>query len=130
MLDGWNEFPYCDAPMATLRELRERRGLSQYALAQRAEVDQKTVHFLETGHTRSPRGDTLLALARVLGVTPVAVMRALADTQEAIDDSPAPPRPARGLLHPRTRRGARHHGPADSAPAPRARATAARDHRV
>jgi transcriptional regulator with XRE-family HTH domain len=56
-------------PIGTvLKRLRERRGLSQLALAQRADVAQGYISALEAGQKRNPGVVTLRKLARVLGV--------------------------------------------------------------
>jgi transcriptional regulator with XRE-family HTH domain len=54
---------------ANTRRLREAAGLSQEALAFRADVHRTQVSMIEGGH-RSPRLDTLIKLAGALGVTP------------------------------------------------------------
>jgi transcriptional regulator with XRE-family HTH domain len=54
-----------------LRELRERRGLTQAELAQKSGLTQATVSRLEEGgqaRGRVPKLPTLLALAAALGV--------------------------------------------------------------
>lgn len=50
-----------------LRRWRERRGLSQLALATRAEVSSKHISFVETGRTQ-PSRDMVLHLAELLDV--------------------------------------------------------------
>lgn len=56
-----------------LRDLREEKGLTQRALAERAGVNVATVVRAEQGQT-APFGRTLHALARALEV-PVAALR-------------------------------------------------------
>lgn len=51
-----------------LRELRERAGLSQEALAEKAGTSQVTVWRLESGTSRRIDFDLLDRLARALGV--------------------------------------------------------------
>ena len=51
-----------------LRELREERGFSQYAIAQESGVGRSTIAALETGE-RGAHPSTMRALARALGVT-------------------------------------------------------------
>ncbi|WP_434627584.1 helix-turn-helix domain-containing protein [Chromobacterium sp. CV08] len=51
-----------------LRNAREKRGMSQEALATRAGVSQSTISALELDPTRKPRD--LLKLAKVLMVSP------------------------------------------------------------
>lgn len=54
-----------------LKQFRERAGLTQWALAVRADVTVNTVSELERGVNDNPELKTLLALAKALGV-PVA----------------------------------------------------------
>jgi transcriptional regulator with XRE-family HTH domain len=61
-----------------LRELRERKGLSQARLAKTVGVRQATISGLETGKSRRIELDLLERLAKALGVKPAAL---LADTQ-------------------------------------------------
>ena len=51
-----------------LQELRERAGLTQLALAEKAGVSQRGISHLEQG-LRSPNWDTVLALCAALGVS-------------------------------------------------------------
>lgn len=53
----------------TVKELRERTGLSQRQLAKAAGMDAGTVRRIESGQTRDSRYGTISALADVLGVT-------------------------------------------------------------
>jgi transcriptional regulator with XRE-family HTH domain len=53
----------------TLSQARKRIGLTQDQLADRSGVDQTTISSLELGK-KSPRFDTVLKLARVLGLPP------------------------------------------------------------
>lgn len=57
-----------------LREARRNAGLSQQALADRAGIDRATISLIENDR-ESPRTDTVLRLADVLGVTPAALWR-------------------------------------------------------
>jgi transcriptional regulator with XRE-family HTH domain len=52
----------------TLRELRQRAGLSQAALAERSGLRQTSLSTMEAG-THLPRSKSLAALAAALGVT-------------------------------------------------------------
>ena len=52
-----------------LRRIRQRRSLSQRALARAVGVSQTTVHLAETGE-RVPHERTIGALAEALGVEP------------------------------------------------------------
>jgi transcriptional regulator with XRE-family HTH domain len=64
-----------------IRQLRERRGLSQACLAERAQIDPATLQQLEDG-VIDPPWATVEALARGLGVT----MGSLADAVAARPD--------------------------------------------
>jgi len=55
--------------MATLRQLREQRHLTQEQLAVAAEVSSSTVYHIEAGKVR-PRPSIVRRLARALGVLP------------------------------------------------------------
>ena len=52
-----------------LRELRQRAGLSQEALADAADVDRTYISLLERG-LRQPTLETLFSLSRALNVSP------------------------------------------------------------
>ncbi|PCE30056.1 helix-turn-helix domain-containing protein [Burkholderia ubonensis] len=67
---------------ATLRKLRNDRGLSQYALAKATDLDRTYISLLERG-LRSPTLDTLLALARSLDVPLVDLIAPVELTLEA-----------------------------------------------
>lgn len=54
----------------TVREARRRVGLTQDQLAAQSGVDQTSISSLETGRHASPKFDTVMKLARVLGVRP------------------------------------------------------------
>jgi predicted ATPase/transcriptional regulator with XRE-family HTH domain len=81
-----------------LRRLREAAGLTQEALAERAELSYRTVSDLERGINRSPRADGARRLADALGLTGperahfLAVVRAAAIGPAAI----APETPTTG----------------------------------
>jgi DNA-binding XRE family transcriptional regulator len=51
-----------------VRHLREAAGLSVYELAKRTGINRSTLLRLESGEHRTPHGETLNVLARVLGV--------------------------------------------------------------
>ena len=53
----------------TVRELRERTGLSQAELAAAAGCEQTTISQLELGKVRDPRYSTIAAVARALRVS-------------------------------------------------------------
>jgi transcriptional regulator with XRE-family HTH domain len=72
-----------------LQRLRERAGLSQSGLAERAGLNRRTIQNWEQGR-RIPRADALLSLARGLGVP----VEALLSDEAAAQPEPAPePRP-------------------------------------
>ena len=54
-----------------IRELRERKNLTQEELAKRAKVTRSHLSLLEAGHRKNPSLDVLKRLAKALGV-PVA----------------------------------------------------------
>lgn len=54
----------------TLRQLRKGTGLSQQGLAERADVDKKTVARIEGGKGGEARQETVRRLAKALGVEP------------------------------------------------------------
>ncbi len=56
--------------MASLRELRERRFLSQEDLAAKAGVSRSTVSEIESDRPRPRRWRTIKRLAKALGVDP------------------------------------------------------------
>jgi transcriptional regulator with XRE-family HTH domain len=51
-----------------IRHLREERGLTQRELARRAGLTPSGVGFIEHGQTRNPSAETVVAIARALGV--------------------------------------------------------------
>ncbi|WP_050451643.1 helix-turn-helix domain-containing protein [Candidatus Burkholderia verschuerenii] len=61
---------------ATLRKLRNERGMSQYTLARVTDLDRTYISLLERG-LRSPSLDTMLALARGLNVSLVEISAAV-----------------------------------------------------
>lgn len=75
-----------------LRQWRQRAGLSQEALAQRAAVGIRTVRGLETGERTDPRMGTVRALADALELTGAERAELFA---AAGRDDPAPAEPAR-----------------------------------
>lgn len=56
--------------LLTLREARERAGLTQDELAARAEMDQSTISRLETDPNPNPTSKTIQRLAAALGIAP------------------------------------------------------------
>jgi transcriptional regulator with XRE-family HTH domain len=57
-----------------LKELRERKGLSQAQLAKTVGVRQATISDLETGKSRRIELDLLEKLAKALGVKPAGLL--------------------------------------------------------
>jgi transcriptional regulator with XRE-family HTH domain len=53
-----------------LRQLREKRLLSLRELAARADLTPATIHHIECGKTKLPRGRTVRQLAEALDVPP------------------------------------------------------------
>ena len=51
-----------------IRELRERKKLTQEELAKRAKITRSHLALLEAGHRTNPSLDVLKRLARALGV--------------------------------------------------------------
>jgi len=60
----------------TLKTLRESVGLTQKELSHRLGLAESTIGFWEQGR-KLPRVDKFLALARELGVSPLALARAM-----------------------------------------------------
>jgi transcriptional regulator with XRE-family HTH domain len=58
---------------------RIERGLSREDVGRMAGVSTKTVGFIESGQTRRPREDTMLAIARALGAQSPLELFALED---------------------------------------------------
>ncbi len=59
---------------AVIKKLREERGLSQQALAEKAKVTDAYIAMLETGVRKNPTIDTLKRLAKALGVPVTALL--------------------------------------------------------
>jgi transcriptional regulator with XRE-family HTH domain len=51
-----------------IKETRRAKGWNQTRLAREAGMAQGTLSLIESGHTKRPRGDMLIALAEALGV--------------------------------------------------------------
>ena len=49
--------------------LRQHAGLSQEKLAQKMDISRNTLWYIESGRTRNPRMDHLIALCQALGVS-------------------------------------------------------------
>lgn len=72
--------------MNTLRDIREKRGLSQRQLAERAALSFRAVQMIESGQS-DPRLSSLEKLARALGESPGQVTRAVWHVLERDPDS-------------------------------------------
>jgi transcriptional regulator with XRE-family HTH domain len=68
----------------TFREIRDRAGFTQEALAASSGVPQSTISALEVGSVASPRYDTLSKLAAALGATTDEVAAAVANSAGAV----------------------------------------------
>lgn len=66
---------------AAVRDLRQRRGLSQEALAERAELQRTYVSEVETGR----RNVTLLNLGRIATALGVGIGELMSSTQERLE---------------------------------------------
>ncbi|MGW2638215.1 helix-turn-helix domain-containing protein, partial [Streptomyces sp. NPDC001348] len=64
------ETPNPQTLAAALADAREARGLTQEELAERSGLSVRAIRNLETGHTARPRRQSLLLLARALGLPP------------------------------------------------------------
>jgi transcriptional regulator with XRE-family HTH domain len=81
--------------MARVRELRESRGLSQEAFAERAGLKYKHYQSIEAGRKRDFRFSTLEKIARACGMEAWELLR-IDDTPLMANEAPASdPRPAR-----------------------------------
>jgi transcriptional regulator with XRE-family HTH domain len=58
-----------------IRDLREERGLTQREVARRAGLTPSGVGFIEHGQTRNPSAETVMAVARALGVPVEELLR-------------------------------------------------------
>jgi transcriptional regulator with XRE-family HTH domain len=57
----------CEQVIRLLREERERRGMSKYALSARCGLAQQTISYMERG-LRQPSFETILRIADAIGV--------------------------------------------------------------
>jgi len=73
-----------------IRDLREERGLTQREVARRAGLTPSGVGFIEHGQTRNPSAETVLAVARALGVPVEELLR----EPVPLDETLAPPGPS------------------------------------
>jgi transcriptional regulator with XRE-family HTH domain len=69
---------------ATLRDFREKQGLSRYALAQRSGMDSSWLRRFENGLS-GIRVETLLTLAKALGIPASEIIDAM---EKALEDFP------------------------------------------
>src|SRR5215218_2469263 len=68
-----------------IRDLREERGLTQREVARRAGLTPSGVGFIEHGQTRKPSAETVVAIARALGVP---VKELLEEPVAPLDEAP------------------------------------------
>jgi transcriptional regulator with XRE-family HTH domain len=66
-----------------IRDLREERGLTQREVARRAGLTPSGVGFIEHGQTRNPSAETVMAVARALGVPVEELLREPVPLNEA-----------------------------------------------
>ncbi|MER7841159.1 XRE family transcriptional regulator [Streptomyces sp. NPDC096040] len=93
--EGATTTPPDESPAASLRELKERTGLSLAALAARTPYSKSAWHRYLTGAKRPPR-PAVEALARLAGADPAAVVALCEAAEERPAAAPAPePRPRR-----------------------------------
>lgn len=70
-----------------IHDLREERGLTQREVARRAGLTPSGVGFIEHGQTRNPSAETVVAIARALGVP---VEELLEEPALAVGEAEAP----------------------------------------
>ncbi|MEU9157489.1 DUF2690 domain-containing protein [Streptomyces sp. NPDC048417] len=92
--EGATTTPPDESPAASLRELKERTGLSLAALAARTPYSKSAWHRYLTGAKRPPR-PAVEALARLAGVDPAAVLALCEAAEEQPATAPAPERARR-----------------------------------
>ncbi|MEU6198873.1 DUF2690 domain-containing protein [Streptomyces sp. NPDC047061] len=90
--EGARTTPPDESPAASLRELKERTGLSLAALAARTPYSKSAWHRYLSGDKRPPR-PAVEALARLAGVDPVAVLALCEATEEPPAVQPVQDRP-------------------------------------
>ncbi|MEU6551691.1 NB-ARC domain-containing protein [Streptomyces sp. NPDC046915] len=69
------ETPNPETLAAALVDAREALGLTQEGLAERSGLSVRAIRNLETAHTARPRTQSLLLLARALGLPPARLLR-------------------------------------------------------
>lgn len=52
-----------------LLEVRKMKGISQAELSRKSGIPQGVISYIESGRTKSPRIDTMLAIAKALDCT-------------------------------------------------------------
>ncbi|UOE50590.1 helix-turn-helix domain-containing protein [Mucilaginibacter sp. SMC90] len=72
-------------PGKKIKELRNRKGLSQEELAEQAQLSLRTVQRIENGETEA-RGDTLKRLATALNITPEDLTESPFDPAEILNN--------------------------------------------
>lgn len=58
-----------------LKEIREKRGMSQAELSRRTGISQGVISYIECGRTKNPRIDTMQAIAAALHCTVDELLR-------------------------------------------------------
>jgi len=71
-----------------LKRIREKQGLSQQELSQKAAVPYETIYRVERGLHQEPRVSVAAKLARALGVS-LDVLAGVYEDDEATDPKPA-----------------------------------------
>ncbi len=66
--------PFTAAVAANIERLLEEKGMTKSALREAAGLNQSAIHDILTGRSRSPRLETVVAIARALGVSPVDLL--------------------------------------------------------
>jgi transcriptional regulator with XRE-family HTH domain len=64
----------CEKIIQFLKEERERRGLSKYAVAKQSGLSQQAIGYMEKGH-RIPSLETVLRVAKAMNVDLAAIIK-------------------------------------------------------
>ena len=64
----------CEKIIQLLKEERERRGLSKYAVAQQSGLSQQAIGYMEKGH-RIPSLETVLRIAKAMNVDLAVIIK-------------------------------------------------------
>jgi transcriptional regulator with XRE-family HTH domain len=64
----------CEKIIQLLKEERERRGLSKYAVAQQSGLSQQAIGYMEKGH-RIPSLETVLRVAKAMDVDLAVIIK-------------------------------------------------------